>query len=211
MVIGTTGLTEQDHLAIARAAKLIPIIQASNTSFGVAILKRLVAAMARLLGEEYDIEIVEDHHRFKKDAPSGTALSLANAILQSTGRDASYLVFGRHGEDTVRRAGEIGIHSMRGGDKICDHTVHFAAIGEHFQFMHGATTRDTFARGALRAASWLVHQPPGQYSMDDLLPLTELSFHHLQESELTAPPSINKGRPRRTGGLRSGVHANSHI
>lgn len=151
MLIGTTGLSKADHAAIDQAARDIAILQASNTSLGIAVLKKVVANVAQKLGSGFDIEIVEAHHRFKKDAPSGTAITLAEAINE------------------VTKTTEMPIHSLRLGDEIGRHTVYFASLGERLEFTHVATDRDTFARGALRAAEWLVGQTPGRYDMSDVL------------------------------------------
>ncbi len=172
MVIGTTGLNAADHALIDEAAKSIPILQAANTSVGVNVLLATVAQCARQLGDAYDIEIVEAHHNQKKDSPSGTALLLAQAICEATGRDIdSTLVHGRHGGDTLRKAGTIGMHAVRMGDVVGEHTVYFAAQGERIEVKHTASTRDTFARGALRAAEYVVGKKPGRYTMRDVLGL----------------------------------------
>ena len=169
MVIGTTGLAEQDHAAIDRASADIPILQAPNMSLGVNLLFKIAGEVARLLGDDYDIEIVEGHHRFKKDAPSGTALGIADAILKSTGKSRDALLFDRHGDEALRQRGQIGMHSLRIGDEVGRHTAYFAALGERLELTHVATSRDTFAHGALRAAKWLANQKPGRYSMRDVL------------------------------------------
>ena len=172
VVIGTTGLGEQDHAAIDAAAASIGIVQAPNMSLGVNLLMNLAARVAQTLGPDYDIEITEMHHRFKKDAPSGTAMGLAQSICQATGRDLQRdLAHGRHGPEAERRQGEIGMHALRGGDVVGRHTVSYATLGEEIQLTHIATTRDIFARGALRAAAWLHHQPTGRYGMQDVLGL----------------------------------------
>jgi 4-hydroxy-tetrahydrodipicolinate reductase len=171
MVIGTTGLSEADHAAIDAAAADIPILQAPNMSLGVNLLFKLAAEVARKLGEDYDIEIVEGHHRFKKDAPSGTAMGLAEAILKGAGKDKSALVFDRHGDEVTRKRGEIGMHALRIGDEVGRHTAYFAALGERLELTHVATSRDTFVRGALAAARWLAGQKPGRYGMADVLKL----------------------------------------
>ena len=174
MVIGTTGLTASDHVIIDEAAKTIPILQATNTSLGVNVLLAIVAQTAQQLGSAYDIEIVEAHHNQKKDSPSGTALSLAEAICQATGRNIDQaLVHGRHGADTLRRAGTIGMHAVRMGDVVGEHTVYFATSGERIEVKHTATNRDTFARGALRAAEYIAGKAPGRYSMRDVLGLSK--------------------------------------
>lgn len=168
MVIGTTGLTLVQQ-QIDEAAKQIPIVQAANYSVGINALLKLVADAARILGDSYDIEIVEAHHRFKKDAPSGTALALAKSVCQATGKDlAKSLRHGRQGEQP-RTAGEIGMHALRLGDTVGEHAVQFGSLGETVTLAHSAHTRDTFALGALRAAAWIVGKPAGKYDMADVL------------------------------------------
>ncbi|KPJ56425.1 MAG: 4-hydroxy-tetrahydrodipicolinate reductase [Planctomycetes bacterium DG_58] len=172
MVIGTTGLDALETGKVEAAAKIIPIVFAPNMSVGVNLLLRLVGEVAQALGEEYDVEIVEMHHRFKKDAPSGTALKLAEAIAKATGRDLQEdAVYGRQGPVGMRPSSEIGIHAVRGGDVVGEHTITFAAVGERVELVHKAASRDTFARGALRAAKFLLDQSPGLYSMLDVLGL----------------------------------------
>lgn len=172
LVIGTTGLGSVDHAAIDQAAKSIPILQAANMSLGVNLLIALVGKVAAQLGDDYDIEIVESHHRFKKDAPSGTALALAQAICDATGKSMrDDLVHGRHGDNATRRRGSIGMHALRQGDVVGRHTVTYTTLGEEIQLTHNASTRDVFARGALRAAAWLAMQKPARYSMPDVLGL----------------------------------------
>jgi 4-hydroxy-tetrahydrodipicolinate reductase len=169
MVIGTTGLQSADHAAIDQAAADIPILQAPNMSMGVCVLLNIAAHVARMLGPDYDIEILEAHHRFKKDAPSGTALALADAILNATGRTRDDLLMSRHGQDVPRRPGDIALHALRMGDEVGRHTAYFAALGERLELTHVATNRDTFARGALRAAAWLPARPPSRYTIADVL------------------------------------------
>ena len=171
MVIGTTGLQEGDHAAIERAAAEIPVLQSPNMSLGVNVLFKIAAEVARMLGDDYDKEIVEGHHRFKKDAPSGTAMGLADSILKAMNKTRDALVYDRHGDDVVRKRGEIGMHALRIGDEVGRHTAYFAALGERLELTHVATNRDTFAHGALRAAKWLATQKPGLYGMADLLGL----------------------------------------
>jgi 4-hydroxy-tetrahydrodipicolinate reductase len=171
MVIGTTGLDRAAEETIAAAAKKIAIVKAPNMSVGVNVLLKTAAQVAKALGPDYDIEIIEAHHRFKQDAPSGTALALARAIAAATGRDlAADACYGRQGT-CPRRPGEIGIHAVRAGDIVGEHRVYLAALGERIELGHVATTRDTFARGALRAALWLAGRPAGLYSMQDVLGL----------------------------------------
>ena len=171
MVIGTTGLAEQDHAAIDRAAVDIPILQAPNMSLGVNVLFKVAGEVAKLLGDDYDIEIIEAHHRFKKDAPSGTAYGLADSILKSTGKSRDALVFDRHGDESTRKRGQIGMHALRIGDEVGRHTSYFAALGERLELTHVATSRDTFVHGALKAAKWLAGQKPGRYAIADVLGL----------------------------------------
>jgi 4-hydroxy-tetrahydrodipicolinate reductase len=171
MVIGTTGLQPADHATIDQAADHIPVLQAPNMSLGVNLLFKIAGEVARQLGDDYDIEIVEGHHRFKKDAPSGTAMGLAEAILKATGKSRDSLTFDRHGGDVERKRGEIGMHALRIGDEVGRHTAYFAALGERLELTHVATNRDTFAHGALKAAKWLAGQKPGRYSVADMLGL----------------------------------------
>jgi len=169
MVIGTTGLQPGDHATIDQAAAQIPVLQSPNMSLGVAILCKVAAEVAKSLGDDYDIEILEAHHRFKKDAPSGTAMGLADAILKATAKTRDALVYGRAGDEATRKRGEIGMHAMRLGDEIGRHTAYFAALGERLELTHRATNRDTFVLGALRAAKWLAERGPGRYSIADVL------------------------------------------
>lgn len=171
MLIGTTGLQPTDHDAIDQAAMEIPVLQAPNMSLGVAVLCKIAGEVAKMLGDDYDIEIVEGHHRFKKDAPSGTALGIADAILKSTGKSRDALEYGRHGDDATRKRGTLGMHSLRIGDEVGLHTAYFAALGERLELTHRATNRDTFVHGALKAAAWLATQKPGRYTIADVLGL----------------------------------------
>jgi 4-hydroxy-tetrahydrodipicolinate reductase len=173
MVIGTTGLSSADRQVIAGAAASIPVVLAPNTSLGVTVLLKLVADAARALGPGYDIEVVETHHRLKRDAPSGTALRLAEAAAEGSGRNlAETARYARHGDIGPRTAEEIGIQTLRGGDVVGDHTVFFLGLGERVEITHRASSRDTFARGAVRAAEWLAGKGPGLYDMRDVLGLT---------------------------------------
>jgi 4-hydroxy-tetrahydrodipicolinate reductase len=169
MVVGTTGLHEADHAVIDQAAADIAILQAPNMSLGVNVLFKIAGEVARMLGDDYDKEVVEGHHRFKKDAPSGTAMGLADAILKATNKTRDALKYDRHGDDCVRQRGDVGMHSLRIGDEIGRHTAYFATLGERLELTHVATNRDTFVRGALRAAKWLAGRKPGRYGMADLL------------------------------------------
>jgi 4-hydroxy-tetrahydrodipicolinate reductase len=171
MVIGTTGLHSTDHAIIDQAAEDIAILQAPNMSLGVNLLFKIAGEVAKLLGDDYDIEIVEGHHRFKKDAPSGTAMGLAEAILKATGKTKDRLVMDRHGDEVTRKPGDIGLHALRIGDEVGRHTAYFAALGERLELTHVATNRDTFAHGALKAAKWLAGQKPGRYSIGSMLGL----------------------------------------
>lgn len=171
MVIGTTGLQPADHALIDAAARDIAVLQSPNMSLGVNLLFKIAAQMAKSLGDDYDLEITELHHRFKKDAPSGTAMGIADAILKATGKTRDSLVFDRHGDDCPRRRGDIGMQALRVGDEVGKHTVYFGALGERLELTHTATTRDTFAHGALKAAMWLTGKAPGRYTMADVLGL----------------------------------------
>ena len=172
LVIGTTGHTETDTFEIKQHQKKIPIVWASNFSTGVNTLFWLTRKAAEILGSDFDLEVVEMHHRLKKDAPSGTAKSLAEILADV--RKVHLNEAARHGREGIvgaRTQSEIGVHSIRGGDVVGDHTVIFANIGERVELTHKASSRDTFANGALRAALWLVKQKPGLYDMQDVLGL----------------------------------------
>ncbi len=169
ILTGTTGLTDEDFAALDEATKIIPVLHATNTSLGVAVLTKIVGEVTKLLGDAYDVEIVESHHRHKTDAPSGTALTLADEILKARNQSRDALTPGRFGPGTQRKPGEVGIHSLRAGDEVGRHTVHFAAPGERIELTHAATSRDTFARGALTAAAWLKGKPPARYTIADVL------------------------------------------
>ena len=173
-VVGTTGLGAAEQAAVAQAARKIPVVLSANMSLGVNLLYALVAQAARTLaGLRYDCEIVERHHRRKKDAPSGTALYLGEAAAQGFGWNLKDVaVDGRTGIPGERPEKEIGFHAVRGGDIVGDHTVLFAADGECLELSHRATSRDTLARGALRAAVWLPGRAPALYGMGDVLGLT---------------------------------------
>jgi 4-hydroxy-tetrahydrodipicolinate reductase len=172
IVIGTTGLSAQDKDAIAPGAQKVPVILTPNMSLGLNVMLRLVADAARALGPGYDIEIVETHHRAKRDAPSGTALRLAEAVAEATGRDLGKTArYERHGDVGPRTDDEIGIQTLRGGDVVGDHTVFFFGQGDRIEITHRASSRETFARGAVRAALWLHGRPAGLYDMRDVLGL----------------------------------------
>ncbi|HEV3010416.1 MAG TPA: 4-hydroxy-tetrahydrodipicolinate reductase [Burkholderiales bacterium] len=170
MVIGTTGFTEEDKDRIAEAAKRIPIIVAANFAVGVNTVYKLAETAARILGDAYDVEIVEAHHRHKVDAPSGTALQLGQVVARALERPLQP-VHGRKGDVRERTAKEIGFHSIRGGDIVGEHTVIFAGIGERVEVTVRSQSRLTYANGALRAAKWLQGRPPGLYAMSDVLGL----------------------------------------
>jgi len=175
LVVGTTGLSEDQERQFRQAAAGIPVVKASNFSVGVTVLLQLVEEAASLLGPSFDIEVVESHHSLKKDAPSGTALSLARAAARARGIDLEQGArHGRKGLVGERTRNEIGIHALRAGDIVGHHTVLFGGMGETLEFVHRAQSRDTFAVGALRAAKWVIGQPPGFYTMRDVLGLKPL-------------------------------------
>jgi 4-hydroxy-tetrahydrodipicolinate reductase len=171
-VIGTTGLDAEAEAAVAALAAVAPVVVAANFSLGVNLLIGLVGQAAKVLGPDWDAEIVEVHHRHKRDAPSGTALALAHAIAH--GRGVDYNAVKRHsrdGEVGPRPAGEIGVSAVRGGDVVGEHTALFLGAHERIELAHRATSRAIFAIGALRAASWVAKRPPGRYDMQDVLGL----------------------------------------
>lgn len=171
LVIGTTGHSAVERRELAALAARVPCVWAGNFSVGVNLLFALTRRAAAVLGEDYDAELVEMHHRFKQDAPSGTAARLLEIVLEERGRDENVLRHGRHGIIGARSRGEVGVHALRGGDVVGDHTVVFAALGERLELVHKASDRGIFARGAIRAARWVVAQPPGLYDMQDVLGL----------------------------------------
>jgi 4-hydroxy-tetrahydrodipicolinate reductase len=172
VVIATTGFDDKQLAEIKRLALRTPTLLSANTSLGVNVLVSLLGKAAKMLGDDYDVEIVEAHHRFKKDAPSGTALALGRAVAAALGRDLDKVVVnGRRGIVGERGKKEIALLSVRAGDIVGEHTVIFGGIGERLEFIHRAHSRDTFARGALRAAQWLAMQKPGLYGMQDVLGL----------------------------------------
>jgi len=170
LVIGTTGHSAGEKAQISDLKSQIPIVWASNYSTGVNTLFWLTRKAAEILGAGFDLEIVEMHHRKKTDAPSGTAATLAE-ILAAVRKEQMVIRHGRHGITGERTDAEIGVHSLRGGDVVGDHTVIFAATGERLELTHKASSRETFARGALRAAQWVIRQKPGLYDMQDVLGL----------------------------------------
>jgi len=171
-VIGTTGHSKEERVAIEELARSVPVVLSPNFSVGVNALFWLTRKAAELLGDDFDLEITEMHHRLKKDAPSGTAKKLAEILCEV--RQLDYAKNVRHGREGLigeRPAKEIGLHSIRGGDVVGDHNVSFAGAGERLELSHKAASRETFALGALRAASWIVGKPPRLYSMEDVLGL----------------------------------------
>lgn len=171
LVIGTTGHGAEEKAHLAKEAARIATVWSGNYSVGVNLLFALTQRAAQVLGSDYDAEVVEMHHRFKKDAPSGTAARLLEILLKERKLAADALRHGRQGITGERRQTEVGIHALRGGDVVGDHTVMFAALGERIELTHKASDRGIFARGALRAALWAVTQKPGLYDMQDVLGL----------------------------------------
>ena len=172
LVIGTTGHTADELARIREASKTLPIVHASNFSMGVNTLFWLTRKAAQILGEDFDLEVIEMHHRMKTDSPSGTARRLVEILCEET--NVSYdkdTRHGRFGDVGARTKKEIGVHALRGGDVVGDHTVVFANVGERVELTHKASSRDTFAKGAVRAAAWLKGQKPGLYDMQDVLGL----------------------------------------
>lgn len=170
-VSGTTGFSVAHRERLDRAAARIPMVLSPNMSVGVHVMLEAASLLGRVLGTGWDAEVLELHHRLKKDAPSGTALRIAEVVARARGQDASVLRLARAGPVGERPAGEIGVQTLRGGDVVGEHTVFFLAPGERIELSHRATSRDQFAKGALRAALWVRGQPPGQYGMRDVLGL----------------------------------------
>ena len=171
-VIGTTGFSGAHREEIAALARQAAILVAPSMSVAVTLAFTLLKTMAKVLGDDYDVEITETHHRYKKDAPSGTAVHMAEIVARALGRDLKQVgVYGRQGLPGERTGKEIGVMSLRSGDVVGEHTVSFGSLGERLELTHRAHSRDTFARGALRAARWIVGRPPGLYSMADVLGL----------------------------------------
>ncbi len=172
IVIGTTGFTEEQKQQIANAANDIAVIFAPNMSVGVNLCFKLLDLAARVMGDEVDIEVIEAHHRHKVDAPSGTALRMGEVVADALGRNlADCAVYGREGNTGERDRGTIGFETIRAGDIVGDHTVMFADIGERIEITHKASSRMTFASGAVRAAKWIMEQKTGLYDMQDVLGL----------------------------------------
>ena len=174
MVIGTTGFNEQQEQVLATASEQIAIVYAGNYSTGVNLSLKLLGLAAKAFGKDADVEIIEAHHKHKIDAPSGTAYMMAEAVAEARGQNLKDVaIYGREGQTGAREAGTIGIHAIRGGEIIGDHTVMFIADGEVVEITHRARARMTFAAGAVRAATWIVQQPVGQYNMQDVLGLND--------------------------------------
>lgn len=175
MVIGTTGLTAENLVELQALSAKFPCVQSPNMAVGVNVLFQVARKMAAVLGDDYDIEIVEAHHRMKKDAPSGTALKLGEMVAEGVKRDLAKVgVYSRHGMIGARTDQEIGIQTIRAGDIVGEHTVYFAGAGERLEITHRAHNRDNFARGAALAAAWVKNQPNGLYTMFDVLNLQDL-------------------------------------
>ncbi|MEC4685341.1 MAG: 4-hydroxy-tetrahydrodipicolinate reductase [Nitrospirota bacterium] len=172
MVIGTTGFSKEDMQEVLALARSIPCVMAPNMSVGVNLLFKVLKDVAVVLGDDYDIEIIEAHHRLKQDAPSGTALKLAQVVAEALGRNLDEVaIYARKGFIGERGRKEIGIQTIRGGDIVGEHTVMFAGAGERIEITHKASSRDTFATGAVRAALWVYGREPGLYDMLDVLGL----------------------------------------
>ncbi|MGO2340271.1 MAG: 4-hydroxy-tetrahydrodipicolinate reductase [Psychrobacter sp.] len=174
MVIGTTGFNAQQEQVLATASEKIAIVYAGNYSTGVNLSLKLLGMAAKAFGEDADVEVIEAHHKHKIDAPSGTAYMMADAVAEARGQNLKDVaVYGREGQTGEREAGTIGIHAIRGGEIIGDHTVMFIADGEVVEITHRARARMTFAAGAVRAATWIIEQEVGQYDMQDVLGLND--------------------------------------
>ena len=172
VVIGTTGFSKDEIGHISLYAQKVPCVLAPNMSVGVNLLLKILADVAKITGDDYDVEIVEAHHRLKKDAPSGTAIKMAQVIASALNRNLEdTAVYSRHGLIGERSRKEIGIQTVRAGDIVGEHTVIFGTLGERIEITHKASSRDTFARGALKAALWVYKQTPGLYDMQDVLGL----------------------------------------
>ncbi len=170
LVVGSTGFDDETRAAVEQAATTVPVVMAPNMSTSVNLMMVLSRIAAEVLGDEYDVEILEAHHRGKKDAPSGTALRLGEVISKALDREFGEVgVFGRRGNVGERTRREIGVHALRGSDVVGEHTVYFFGEGDRLEITHRAGNRETFARGAVRAARWLSGQPAGLYGMADVL------------------------------------------
>lgn len=168
VIIASTGLSEEQLQRVQEAANVVPVFRSGNMSLGTALLRALAKKASSVLGESFDVEIVEAHHRRKLDAPSGTALMLVEAVKAGCAEERE-AVFGRHGRDCKRQPQEIGVHALRGGTVTGEHEVCFFGTGERIKISHSAENRGVFAAGALRAAEFLMHQQPGMYTMDDVV------------------------------------------
>ena len=174
IVIGSTGFTKEQMAEVAKLVQKAPCVLSPNMSIGVNLCFKVLAEIAKTIGEDYDMEIVEAHHRMKKDAPSGTAMKMAQVLAAAVNRNLDEVsVYARKGMIGERTKKEIGIQTLRAGDIVGEHTVLFAGKGERIEITHRAHSRDTFARGALRAARWLIGKPNGLYDMQDVLGLKE--------------------------------------
>lgn len=209
LVSGTTGLDQDAQLALDEAARKIPLLWAPNTSAGVQVLAELVREAVARLGPGFDVEVVEVHHRRKADAPSGTALRLVQAAQEA--RSETTLVYGREGTPGARKGEELGVFAVRGGDVIGDHTVHLLGDGERLELTHRATSRDLFARGALRAAHFVAGRGPGRYTMRDVIAGQLYSAVCATSTSDTVPESsesrgsaASTGAPRGKGGGQQG-------
>lgn len=170
IVIGSTGLGDEELGQVQEAAKRVPVVMAPNMSVGVNLLLMLARRAAQVLGEDYDVEILEAHHRMKEDAPSGTALRMAEVVAETLGRNLGQdAVYERRGRIGARSRSEIGIQTLRGGDVVGEHTLYFLGDGERVELTHKAGSRMVFVKGAIRAAAWLVGRSPGLYGMEDVL------------------------------------------
>ncbi len=170
IVAGTTGLNSQQLERIKQYSQKVPCLVSPNMSIGVNVTFDIVAKIARMLGKDFDVEIIETHHRFKKDSPSGTALRLAERICEATNKRIDKdVIYGRQGITGEKPTNQIGIHAVRSGDIIGEHTIVFGGLGERIEITHKAHTRDTFVHGAIRAAKFIIGKPPGMYSMADVL------------------------------------------
>lgn len=173
IVVGTTGFSPEEKARLLDILPKIPSVFSPNMSIGVNVMLKVSALAAKLLGEDYDVDVLEAHHRQKKDAPSGTALALADAVAKATGRDLDKVAnYHRHGQSEGRPAKEIGMQTIRGGDIVGTHTVFYMGAGETVEITHRATNRDNFARGAILAAKWVKDKPAGLYTMADVLTMT---------------------------------------
>jgi 4-hydroxy-tetrahydrodipicolinate reductase len=174
MVIGSTGFTTEELKIAAEFSRRVSCVLSPNMSVGVNVLFKVLATVAGILGDDYDVEIMEAHHHLKKDAPSGTAMKMAEVVATALGRDLDKVgVFSRHGIIGERTKTEIGVQTLRAGDIVGEHTVMFGGSGERLEFIHRAHSRDNFAQGAIRAAKWVVGKKPGLYDMQDVLGLRE--------------------------------------